>query len=814
MIITMKHLLTLTFLLSFCTVALFANAETFLNKKEYAYVQAKGTLKVYVEPDVYFYTYTYDNYLNGYAIHYLRLLAKKLDMELEFMDGFSRQEAKEKLSSGELDVALFPVFEGTSDNAFQLSLFPVGVVQPALLVPKIYQRSPTIESFENVRMVVIKGDAFGAIIKEKNPDAQIEVVETLEQAFTKVAQQEVDVAIGIHELFLAQLESKMIHTLQSIPLRNHADFPMLKLSLAMASDNVTLLSIINKAMAVIEYKELLFARNRFFPTNTFRQTNILASLNEEEKFFLMGKQVLNVCIIPKSMPYGDIINKSYQGLGAQMIPLLEKSLDIPMQLIPTRTPQESRQKLLEKKCDFINLDTPHKDVDDKITFTSSLLNVPLVVITRDDISYVAHFSEVVDKSFVILQEHPMLPSLKKMFPSLNLLTVDSEIEGLKRIEEGKHYGFITSNFSVSHLFRSHIADTLKVSAHIPLEMPFSFSSLAENSVLQTILEKMAHSMRENEMPKLVKQWIPERYPRGFDHHVVLQLIFSFILFCALAFYLYYEVVLKNIRLEETRKSLDTLNHELESRIKHEVELSREKDMVMYRQSRFASMGEMIGNIAHQWRQPLMELSALLMDLQARIHFSDKVSSSDVIETISSSNRVIQFMSRTIDDFRHFFSPHKTVSVFCINEVIDEAVNIMSASLVHANIRVDVVTNANSSFAYGLKNEYAQVIINLLSNAKDILISRKVKEGKITIMIDEINGYSKVSVMDNGGGIENEDFSQIFEPFFTKNKTEGTGIGLFMSRMIIEKNMKGIITAGNVDDGVAFCITVPSPKERI
>ncbi|MBP9566443.1 MAG: transporter substrate-binding domain-containing protein, partial [Sulfurospirillum sp.] len=304
----MKHLLTFTLLLSFYTVALFANAETFLNKKEYAYIQAKGTLKVYVEPDIYFYTYTYDNYLNGYAIHYLRLLAKKLDVELEFVDGLSRQEAKEKLSSGELDVALFPIFEGTSDSTFQLSLFPVGVVQPALLIPKIYQRSPTIESFENMRMVVVRGDAFGAIIKEKNPDAQIEVVETLAQAFTKVAQQEVDVAIGVHELFQAYLESKMIHTLQSIPLRNHADFPMLKLSLAMSSDNILLLSIINKAMAVIEYKELLFARNRFFPTNTFRQTNILAPLNEEEKFFLMGKQVLNVCIIPKSLPYGDIIN--------------------------------------------------------------------------------------------------------------------------------------------------------------------------------------------------------------------------------------------------------------------------------------------------------------------------------------------------------------------------------------------------------------------------------------------------------------------------------------------------------------------------
>lgn len=808
----MKQFPYLILLLCLMSLTLYAGNEAFLNKKEKAYIDGKDTLNVYVEPDVYFYTYTYDNYLNGYAIHYLRLLARKLDVNLNFVTDITREEAKQKLSSGELDVALFPIFESLDEKAFQLSQFPIGVLQPALLIPKIYQISPKLESIENLRIVMLRGDAFGAIIKEKNPDAQIEIVDTLDQAVSKVAHQEVDLAMGVHELFQTHLESKRVTSLQSVPLRNNADFPTLKLSFVMAKENILLLSIINKTMAAIDYKELVFARQRFFHSNAFRQTNITAPLSEEEKFFLMGKQVLNLCVIPHSLPYGDIVDNRYEGIGADIITRLEKSLDTPIQLIPTHSREESLQKLLNKKCDFISLDTPTKDVNEKINFTSPLLRVPLVVLTTNDRLYRSDFKEIADRSFVMRREHPMIPSLLEAFPSLHVTFVDSELEGLKLIEKGQYYGFITSNFTVSHLFKTHIANHLKVSAQLPLEMPLSFAVLSENQLLYSILEHTSVEVLQHDMETLVKKWVPEHYPKGFDYLVILQLALLFIIFSAIAFALYFEVTLKNSRLEEATESLDTLNHELESRIKQEVEISREKDMVMYRQSRFASMGEMIGNIAHQWRQPLMELSALLMDLQAAIHFKAKVTEHDVVDTIIASNRVIQFMSHTIDDFRNFFSPQKDLNAFCINEVVAEAVNIMKATLHHHRITLEVITHVPMAIAYGLKNEYAQVIINLISNAKDILIARGVEKGCITIEIDENAEYSKVSVIDNAGGIKNDDLPKIFEPFFTKEKSNGTGIGLFMSRMIIENNMKGIITAGNVEGGVVFCVTVPKARK--
>lgn len=808
MIIGMKQFIFFSLSLVLIASSLYAGTETFLNKKEKAYIDEKKVLNVYVEPDIYFYSYTYDNYLNGYAIHYMRLLAKKLDVELNFVANLSREEAKKQVATGELDIALFPTFDALDEGSFQLSKFPIGVLQPALLMPKIYQLSPRLESIEKLRIVMLKGDAFAATIKEKTPDASIESVDTIEEVVAKVLAQDVDLAIGLHEMFTAHLEYKMLHTLQSIPLRQQVDFPMVKIFLATAKENVLFISAINKAMAEIDYKELVFARNRFFPTDAFRQTNIKAPLNQEEKFFLMGKHLLNVCAMTKNLPYGDMIENRYEGIGADVVTLLEKQLDTPIQIVPTSSQEELTQNILDKKCDFSVMQSLSFDAGSKIAMTSSFLDVPLVVLTTEDRSYVPEFKAVAHRSFVMHKEHPMIASLLAQFPSLSLTLVSSEIEGLKLVESGSHYGFITSHFAISHLFRYHLADNLKVSAQIPLSISFGFSTLRENEPMLLILEQLSTHIVKNHIAQFIQKWVPERSPKGFDYAVVLQLVFVFILFSAIAFALYFEVRLKKSRLEEATRSLDALNQELESRIKAEVSMSREKDMVMYRQSRFASMGEMIGNIAHQWRQPLMELSAILMELQAAIHFKKKVTEDEIVQTISSSNRVIQFMSHTIDDFRNFFSPQKDLKIFCVNDVVSEALHIMKATLEHHRISVEVQTYVSQARAYGLKNEYAQVIINLLSNAKDVLVIRNIHHGHIIVKIEESEAHSKVSVIDNAGGIHEEDVAHVFEPFFTKEKSNGTGIGLFMSRMIIENNMQGTITVENVEHGAFFCITIP------
>ncbi len=266
------------------------------------------------------------------------------------------------------------------------------------------------------------------------------------------------------------------------------------------------------------------------------------------------------------------------------------------------------------------------------------------------------------------------------------------------------------------------------------------------------------------------------------------------------------------KLEEENLKLKNEIEELKNKISIEIERNRRNDKMLFQQSRMASMGEMIGNIAHQWRQPLMELSSITMELQAKLEIFGKISNQEILEAINKSNDITKYMSQTIDDFRNFFAKDKKRVQFKITEQISSAINIINSSLKQHNIKLEIIVMKNS-FITGFKNEYSQVIINILSNAKDELVNRDIKEPKITLRIAEKDGNSVVEIEDNAGGVGIEPIQKIFEPFYTKNKVNGTGVGLFMSKLIIENNMNGRLFVKNGEKGAKFIIVVPKSLDN-
>ncbi len=253
--------------------------------------------------------------------------------------------------------------------------------------------------------------------------------------------------------------------------------------------------------------------------------------------------------------------------------------------------------------------------------------------------------------------------------------------------------------------------------------------------------------------------------------------------------------------------LEEHNRALKKRIKKEVQKNITKDKLMFHQSKLAAMGEMIGNIAHQWRQPLMELSSLFLPIEAKITMNMKIENTEILEAIEKYTHIVKYMSETIDDFRNFFANEKEKIEFKILEQINSTVNIISSGLKRDNIKLDIIIKNNSTML-GYKNEYSQVLINIINNAKDVLVQRKIKNPQITIMIEEVDGNIITSIEDNAGGIKIKPIQKVFEPFFTYDKINGSGIGLFMAKLIIEKNMNGRLFVDNTKKGALFKITIP------
>ena len=257
--------------------------------------------------------------------------------------------------------------------------------------------------------------------------------------------------------------------------------------------------------------------------------------------------------------------------------------------------------------------------------------------------------------------------------------------------------------------------------------------------------------------------------------------------------------------------LEDLNQNLEKRVLNAILEVQSKDRAMLHQSRLARMGVMLSMIAHQWRQPLSKISAILMELETATKFN-KSNDKLVLQTIDTSNKLLVYMSNTIDDFRNFFKPDKEKIYFNINDAISEAFSLIEASILNLNIDFEETIITNSKI-YGYKREFAQVILNLLSNAKDALEQNNIQNPKITLSTEEINNNVIISISDNAKGINDDIIHHIFEPYFTtKDSFKGTGLGLYMSKIIIEKNMQGKLNVINEKDGAKFTICLKAKYE--
>lgn len=237
----------------------------------------------------------------------------------------------------------------------------------------------------------------------------------------------------------------------------------------------------------------------------------------------------------------------------------------------------------------------------------------------------------------------------------------------------------------------------------------------------------------------------------------------------------------------------------------EVDL-REKEQLLLHQSRLAAMGEMINNIAHQWRQPLNSLGLIIQQMQLNYDY-EELTRENINDIARKSMRLIHHMSQTIDDFAHYFQTDKERVGYSIQEVVTKTLNLVENSLIFQHIRIAVNVSANP-ILFGFPNEYSQVLLNIIMNAKDALSDSHRDDAEITINISKEGERSLVTIADNGGGVPKEIIGKIFEPYFTtKGPNKGTGIGLFMSKTIIEKHMGGHLTVRNFGEGAEFRIEV-------
>jgi len=218
--------------------------------------------------------------------------------------------------------------------------------------------------------------------------------------------------------------------------------------------------------------------------------------------------------------------------------------------------------------------------------------------------------------------------------------------------------------------------------------------------------------------------------------------------------------------------------------------------LLLQQSRLASMGEMISTIAHQWRQPLTHLSYLFMNMKKKVD-----NPTFLISKLEEGKAQISYMSQTIEDFSNFYNPSKEKGEFSVKEACEISLMIASPSLKKVGIDLTIETKEDFT-VFGNQNEFEQVILNIINNARDMLVKREIPAPSITCLIDK----NTIMIEDNAGGIENKYINKVFEPYFT-TKTKSDGIGLYIAKTIIEKEMGGKLSVKNSQKGACFTLKI-------
>ena len=560
----------------------------------------------------------------------------------------------------------------------------------------------------------------------------------------------------------------------------------------------------NIGKVTIFYEEITSNSNTWKGIN---DTKLYLKLTNHEKIYLSNKKIITICVDPNWMPYEKIENGKYIGIGSDYINLFEQKLNLKFKLIETKSWQESKIKARNRECEVLPLSSNSEKRREFMNVTKPYLIEPLVLATKINSKFVTSIEELKDKKIGITNGYSISTSLKKKYPYLQIVNTKNVIDGLEKVNQGELFGQIDAISTLNYYIQDSFWNKIKISGKLDEKYELGIASNKDDNFLHKILSKVIQNISKEEHRQIYYKWnVKEKIIEKTNYTLLLEVFL--ILLSIIILIMFWNNKLKKAVNNKTQE-LKQLNDSLEQKVSDEIEKNRQNEINLLEQAKMAQMGEMIGNIAHQWRQPLSAISSYSSSLKLLSQL-DNLSRKEIEDTADKISEKTQYLSNTIETFRNFLAESKEEQELILQDVINISIDIISASLKDHNIKLIKNINDKESFKIKMmKGELEQVLINIMNNAKDILLEKKNSNPYIKIELTKQAYKYIISIEDNGGGIPEKIITKIFDPYFTtKHKTQGTGLGLHMSYRIITDSINGKIYVKNIKNGAKFFIELP------
>ncbi len=539
----------------------------------------------------------------------------------------------------------------------------------------------------------------------------------------------------------------------------------------------------------------------------YQPKKLKISLTKTEQEYLNSIKSIPMCYYTTLPPYTMMRNGHPFGVSVDYFREVEKIIDKKFKLIYADSIEKQMTMLYEKRCLTVPLIQTSPQTLPFVVSTIAGGKDNLVLVTKKDEPYIFNMDILNNKKIGINKEYVHLAQyLDENHPQIQYIKLEDD--GLAEVASGELFGAIGTSVMMNYTLTKEFKNTLKVMTEYPNSyVEGSIGVHSDEPILLSILNKAIATMPLVTQDEIFDKWIDKKYEKIIDYTLVWQiLLIAFILISITLFWnrrLKVEIRKRKVieeSLQITQQNLSNLNGSLKKRVDKEIR----KNKNMMEKIKFAQMGEMIANIAHQWRQPLAQVnsSVLIIDIILKKNsFQNEIIQTKLLEL----EDLTEYMSKTIDNFQNFLNPKNEETTFFLKDLIDKSIAIIQGTLSKNFTMVDIDID-RTFIAKGYLLELQQVLVILLSNANDALQTGKIKNPKISITVEEHTDTYLISISDNAGGVKAEKMETIFEPYYT-TKHQSQGIGLYMAKMIIEEGMKGKLSVKNKHLGACFNIEI-------
>ncbi len=788
----------LTFFIFFIAVfATFSIAKNFtpiyfLTAKENKYLQKKKFLKVYIKKDwAPFKELEFGN-INEYLKEYTNLIGKKLGIKIIFVKKVKSNKNIFKQNKIDMIIALHATKKRY--NMYIFSKKDVFNIYISLVIPKC-KCIKNIKSFQSKKIAVVKDSYIAKTLKKFYPKIHFIECATNLDTLKFVLRKKAKAAIGNYFVLSYLIDRNFISGLSNFYIHKNKYIKKIPEFVAFDKNNTILKRIIDKTINNINKEEIYLLREKWLRPPIKK----MVFLTKKEKQFLKT-HTISIATTTTWLPMNSKDKNGHiVGIGIDYWKIIAKKAHIKYKFFIAKNFDTVLKDIKDKKYDINMATSKTLDKEQYSLFSKTYEKFPIAIATKKGKKFIINGIELGRKKVAVGKSYSTYFLLKSVYPNMNFVFTKNTKNALELVEKNKVFAAVDIEPVLRYQIIYNNFNNIDITGITGVDFNLQIMIRNDYKILQSIINKSIDTITNEERINIYKKWMGLHEEKSIGYGLIWKISLTFLI----AIFIFFIIYLKQKKLQ---KKIKNLNKTLEDKIKNAIEKNERQQLIMMQQSRLAQMGEVISMIAHQWKQPLNSLSLLNSTIISK--YKNSRLSLDIVNKFEKqTKKIILQMSNTIDDFRNFFKPEKEKIIFSLENAIADSIDLISPILKNKKIILELKLNYNINIL-GYPNELGQAIINIINNSKDALMDSQVKDKMIFIETKKIKNYVTITIRDNAGGMPEDILSKIFNPYFsTKTKKHGTGLGLYMTKIIIEDHFKGRLNICNFQNGTKVQITL-------